>query len=825
MVPSTEMIYPRRILEVIYRLVATQPVVILEGPRTVGKSTLLREIATTSSVGIVDLDEPDIKDQVEADPQGYVTRGRPVLIDEYPKVPRLIQHIKAQLNKDGSPGQFVLTGSASLEANRPHLGALVGRYTDVLVLPLAQSEIGGREGNFMEEAFDDIEGLHSSGPSVTTRESYIQKVLTGGFPLLVRSLDTADRYQRFTDYVDQSINYGMANLYEIREQEYLRRLLHRYAAQTGQLLNIRGAARDVELKWGTAENYTRLLELLFLIHRLPAWKTTDRGPVSRPKLYVVDSGVGGRLLRLTTERVRSGEPLFLQQYGHLLETFVLGEVRKMLSWMDGPSNVGYWRNRRGDEVDLVVERPDDDAVIGLEVKAGSRVRTDDWKGLRILRDEAGPRFHAGLVMYTGEMPYRLDDNIYAIPIDKLWGGDPRATNRQLVVNRRAPDGGPLTVSNRSVMPQRARGYEFGAFLSYARSDDTHDGGRITALTKRLQAEISMQTGEPFPIFRDRDDIFIGQQWRARILNSVNGSTLLIAIITPSFLKSANCREEVERFIERERSLNRDDLIIPILYVHTPGLDSPQDDIAVELSGRQYFEWNKLRFEDMASNEVRREIDRLARQVIKAVDRSRATDVELVPAITPTDDVPGTLELIAEAEDAMPLFTETLKDLSALITETGSLTTDATREMKAAKSGPRSASARLIIVRRLAKHLERPVSEIEDVTENYLDHLARVDAGMNALIELVPSSVKTKDDIETARQLLGALSELAEGGRNSLDAIDGLRKALANNYRLSSTLRPVLRRMSDALDRVRPSVRQFETWRDRMTEALNDVRYR
>ena len=387
----------------------------------------------------------------------------------------------------------------------------------------------------------------------------------------------------------------------------------------------------------------------------------------------------------------------------------------------------------------------------------------------------------------------------------------------------APDGGPLTVSNRRVMPQRARGYEFGAFLSYARSDDTHDGGRITALTKRLQAEIIMQTGEPFPIFRDRDDIFIGQQWRARIRNSVNGSTLLFAIITPSFLKSDNCREEVERFIERERSLNRDDLIIPILYVRTPGLDSPQDDIAVELSGRQYFEWNKLRFEDIASNEVRREIDRLARQVIKAVDRSRATDVELVPAIMPTDDVPGTLELIAEAEDAMPLFTETLNDLSALITETGSLTTVATREMEAAKSGPRPASARLIIVRRLAKHLERPVSEIEDVTENYLDHLARVDAGMNALIELVPSSVKTKDDIETARQLLGALSKLAEGGHNSLDAIDGLRKALANNYRLSSTLRPVLRRMSDALDRVRPSARQFETWRDRMTEALNDVR--
>ena len=430
------MIYSRRILEVVHRQIATWPVVILEGPRTVGKSTLLREIATSSEVGIVDLDEPDVRRQVEADPQGYVKRTRPVLIDEYPKVPHLIQHIKAQLNRDGSPGQFVLTGSASLDANRSHLDALVGRYADVLILPLSQSEIEGRSGNFVERALRDPEALRSSGPSGTDRESYIRRVLTGGFPLLARSLDPTDRYQRFTNYIDQSINYGMANLAAIREREHLRLLLYRYAAQTGQLLNIRGAARDVELKHATAENYTRLLETLFLIHRLPAWKATDSGPVPRHKLYVVDSGVAGRLLRLTEDRVRSGEPLFLKQYGHLLETFVLGEVRKMLSWMDGPSTIGYWRNRRGDEVDIVVERPDADAVIGIEVKSGARVAQADWKGLRAFREEVGSRYRAGLVLYTGDMPYRLDDGIYAIPIDRLWEGPPQPVEQPQGANTR-----------------------------------------------------------------------------------------------------------------------------------------------------------------------------------------------------------------------------------------------------------------------------------------------------------------------------------------------------------------------------------------------------
>ena len=432
--------YERRILDVIHRRIRTTPVVILEGPRAVGKSTLLREIAAGSDVDIVDLDDVDVKHRVESDPQGYVTLRRPVLIDEYPKIPDLLQHIKAQLNKDGSPGQFVLTGSASREANRSGLDALVGRHVDVPILPLAQSEIEGFGGSFVEEAFDDIGAVRSSGPSSTAPETYIRRVLTGGFPLMLRSEDRNDRHEQFKQYVDQSINYGLANLYEIRERDSLERLLYRYAAQTGQLLNIRGAAGDVELKRGTAENYTRLLELLFLIYRLPAWKATDQGPVSRPKLHMVDSGVGGRLLRLTAERIGSGEPLFRSRYGHLLETFVVGEVRKMITWMDGPYGLGHWRDRKGSEVDLVVERLEDEAVVGFEVKAASRVRPDDWKGLRLLRDRLGPRFRAGLVMYAGEMPYRLDERICAVPIDKLWSGKQEATFEPVLGGRTTETG-------------------------------------------------------------------------------------------------------------------------------------------------------------------------------------------------------------------------------------------------------------------------------------------------------------------------------------------------------------------------------------------------
>lgn len=437
-------IYQRRILEVVRRRMGVYPVVLLEGPRTVGKSTLLRELASSLGVEIIDLDDPAFLQGVEDDPHRCVTGPRPVLFDEHLRLPPLLEYIEAQLNEDGSPGQFVLTGSAHRIANREGMRALVGRVSEIPVLPLAQAEVEGRGGNFVEEVFEDVEQVLSSGRSRTARDSYTERVLAGGFPLPLLTDDLYDREQRFDDYLRQSLEYGFETLYGVRRPRQLRLLLNRYAAQTGQLLNIAKAAGDVGLKAATAENYTRLLELIFVIHLLPAWRRTDRGPIPRPKVYAVDSGVGGRLLRLGPEKIRSNDPLVLSQYGNLLETFVVGEIRKMLSWTAEPGKLGYWRNRRGDEVDLVVERPDDDAVVGVEVKSSSQVSRSDWRGLRVLRDELGPRFRAGLVMYLGGMPYQLDDRIYAAPIDKLWGGKPDAAAGRTAPGRvkgRAAGGG------------------------------------------------------------------------------------------------------------------------------------------------------------------------------------------------------------------------------------------------------------------------------------------------------------------------------------------------------------------------------------------------
>lgn len=163
-----------------------------------------------------------------------------------------------------------------------------------------------------------------------------------------------------------------------------------------------------------------------------------------------------------------------------------------------------------------------------------------------------------------------------------------------------------------------------AFLSYVRDDDDHDRGRLTEFRTRLEREVKAQTGESFPIFQDRNDIAWGQQWQERIEESLDGSTFLIPIVTPSFLKSPACRGEFERFLEREKKLKRHDLILPVLYIGTPTLSDPEkqkdDSIAGEIAKRQWVDWQDLRFEPWTSPDIGKRFVTLAVQIRDACER-------------------------------------------------------------------------------------------------------------------------------------------------------------------------------------------------------------
>lgn len=166
-----------------------------------------------------------------------------------------------------------------------------------------------------------------------------------------------------------------------------------------------------------------------------------------------------------------------------------------------------------------------------------------------------------------------------------------------------------------------------AFMSYVRSDDAHENGRLTQFCERLSGEVKMQGGEPFPIFQDRNDINWGQQWEKRIKESLDAVTFLIPIITPSFFKSPPCRDELQHFLDREQKLGRGDLILPFYYVDCPLVNDAEkragDTLAGVIASRNFTDWRELRFEPFTAPQLGKTLAAMAKQIIAAMERGHA----------------------------------------------------------------------------------------------------------------------------------------------------------------------------------------------------------
>jgi uncharacterized protein len=416
--PST--VVPRRLTEVIAKRMREEPVLVLQGPRSVGKSTLLQALSESVGRPILDLDDLATRDAVSADPALFVGTERPVLIDEFQHEPAVLDAIKAELNVDSSPGRFVITGSTRYATLPTAAQALTGRAHLMEVRPLSQGEITGSREDFVEMLLQDPASLVEPASSSTSRQEYVQRIVGGGFPLALRRKSEGARARWFDDYLRLVIERDVIEISRVRQRRHLPRLLRQLASQTGRTVNIARSAAAIGMDKSTAENYTKLMEAVFLVHLLPAWGTTLGSRIAAgPKLHVVDSGLAARLTRLTETKLLAASPSALTELGHLLETFVVGEICKQLDWLDDPVMRGHFRTHDGDEVDLVVERMDG-SVAAIEVKSGSRAPAATLDGLRTLRRKLGDQFLGGIVLYTGSRAYTVDDRLHVVPLDRLW---------------------------------------------------------------------------------------------------------------------------------------------------------------------------------------------------------------------------------------------------------------------------------------------------------------------------------------------------------------------------------------------------------------------
>ena len=412
--------YPRHLLPQLRAALSDTPVVLVNGARQTGKSTLVEAIAAESGIRYLTLDDHVVLAAARGDPAGFVSGlGGPVVIDEVQRAPGIFLELKAAVDRDPRPGRFLLTGSANVMLLPAVADSLAGRMEVLSLLPLSSAELAGHPGfNRADWLFDGDLGALPLPPC--DRAALTARLLAGGFPEAVARTAPARRRAWFDNYLQAILQRDVRELASIEQLTELPGLLQLLAERSAGLLNFAEVSRGLGLSQSTLKRYFALLEMLFLVERLPAW---DRNPgkrlVKAPKVFVRDTGLLAHLRELSAAGLEAAPGL----PGPLVETFVLDELRKHLAFSSRGLGLSHYRTQAGNEVDFVLESRSGARLVGIEVKASATVDARDFKGLRHLK-ESEPAFARGIVLYAGRelVPFAAD--LFAVPLSMWWATPP-----------------------------------------------------------------------------------------------------------------------------------------------------------------------------------------------------------------------------------------------------------------------------------------------------------------------------------------------------------------------------------------------------------------
>ena len=409
-------IHPRFILPRLTEALTDTPVVLVHGPRQCGKTTLARQVGDANGYAYVTFDDDVQRASAQADPVGFVADlPHKVILDEVQRVPALFTSIKAAVDRDRKPGRFILTGSANVLLVPRLADSLAGRLEILRLHPLAQAELAHKRPGFLNELF--AAGFKGRTRPRLGRE-LAETIAAGGYPAALARAAAPRRATWYRDYIDTLVQRDVRDLARISALEVLPRLLKLAAGQTAHLLNVADLASPFQLSRPTIRDYVTLLAQVFLLEELPPWHSNRLSRlVKTPKLHLGDTGLACALLGVDAAALNSDRTLL----GQLLETFVFQELRRQASWEDQPIAFHHFRDRDDAEVDIVLERGGHE-VAGIEVKAAATVTAADFRGMRKLKEAAGKRFKAGIVLYDGEATAPFGDGFHAVPIRRLWAG-------------------------------------------------------------------------------------------------------------------------------------------------------------------------------------------------------------------------------------------------------------------------------------------------------------------------------------------------------------------------------------------------------------------
>ena len=402
---------PRTLAKSIRVLSDTFPVLLVTGPRQVGKSTLLEHCASPDR-NYVTLDDLDQRELAMSDPALFLQRHpAPLTIDEVQYAPELFSQIKIAVDRTQQQGMYWLTGSQKFHLMHGIAESLAGRVAILDLLGFSQAEIDQREDNSATPFLPSAEWLQRAEVSErggrTLHEIY-QRIWLGSFPRVVLS-GPRTRDVFYSSYLQTYIERDVRALARAGDEMAFHRLLRAAAARTGQLINFADLARDVGADQKTVKSWISILETSGVIYLLqPYHSNVTHRAIKTPKLYFLDTGLCAYLTQWTSpETLEAGS-----MSGAILETWVIAEILKSYWHRAQQAYFYFFRDRDGKEVDLLIEQ--DNTLHPVEIKKTASPRRSASHGFPSLK-RLGRNIGPGAIVCLRESSVAIGRNVTAIP--------------------------------------------------------------------------------------------------------------------------------------------------------------------------------------------------------------------------------------------------------------------------------------------------------------------------------------------------------------------------------------------------------------------------
>lgn len=399
----------RNLESVVKQVTEEYPVVLITGPRQVGKTTMLQKLMEGTERKYVSLDDLNERSIAKNDPELFLQLHQPpVLIDEVQYAPELFTYIKIHVDKNHNPGDFWLTGSQIFKLMRGVQESLAGRVAVLSMTSLSQAEVSGGQ---MEPFIVDLQKLkkRSEERKVADTRGIFERIYRGSMPAVINGT-TSNSKIFYSSYISTYIERDVKELSDSIDSLHFLRFMTAAAARCGQMLNVAEIARDADINQKQAKDWLLILETLGIIFYLhPFSNNLLKRLVKTPKLYFYDTGLVAYLTKWSSpETLESGA-----MNGAILENYVVSEITKTYLNSGLEPYMYYYRDKDMKEIDIILER--DGILNPVEIKKSSNPGTELTKVFGLLDKSSVPRGKGVVICMKPELT-AIDRENYVVPV-------------------------------------------------------------------------------------------------------------------------------------------------------------------------------------------------------------------------------------------------------------------------------------------------------------------------------------------------------------------------------------------------------------------------